>query len=53
MNLPSSDVNDLLVIVSVASVSYYVGSTFPLAVAILVAMFYRQVSILPNDTQAR
>jgi len=36
------------VIVSVAAVAYYVGFTFPLTVAIFVAMFYRQVGLLHN-----
>jgi hypothetical protein len=31
------------VLVSVASVTYYIGPTFPLAVAIFVSLFYRQV----------
>jgi len=32
-----------LVLISVISVAYYVGAAFPVAVAILIVLFYRQV----------
>lgn len=47
--LPPFDNTDMAVLISVISVTYYAGPVFPITVAILIALFYRQVRSSPHS----